>query len=481
MTILDGPPAAPPEAEGYIRTLRSRGAHAKSVPASKRDTVSGKRVMVYNVLDQAASSATNFSVAFLISHYSGAHLIGTFAVVQTTYVLTTAIVRSITSDCLLTRSDSQDLMARYEHAGFLAKIWVALIASVLIAGVGLAFTSDLRVAFLILAVSFPFLSCMDFARYLGIHRYNPMYAFALDASWLLLFVLGYLVLRTVGLVSMPYVFGAWCGAGVLVGLYTLWNHLPLHDWRSLTGFWITSERAVGLRFAAEAILWNSWAYAATFILVAIFSITEVGYIKLAAWSIMPMTVISAGIGTALVAVASKYFSVDPKKAVRFVVGTAMLIAVICVLITFAIYAVPVAKMTKVLGPAWPGARGLVILTGLGVATLTVGGTLAAGLRAMRAAKVNLRIGMAVLPVSFVLSIGGALLWGVKAALAGAIIGNGLYATATFVWLIKEARRFQPATESTPLPDVDADVDADAEEEAEVEAEVVTEGLAGAEI
>ncbi len=112
--------------------------------------------MSLTIIDQAASSASNFALSFLIAHYSTAHVLGIFAVVQTTYVLTQGLVRSLTSDCLLTRGNAETVMPCYEHAGFLSAIGCAFAASILMLIVSAAFTADLRITFVTLAVTFPY-------------------------------------------------------------------------------------------------------------------------------------------------------------------------------------------------------------------------------------------------------------------------------------------------------------------------------------
>jgi hypothetical protein len=53
---------------------------------------------------------------------------------------------------------------------------------------------------------------------------------------------------------------------------------------------------------------------------------------------------------------------------------------------------------------------------------------------------------------FVLSLGGGVIWGVRAALAGAAIGYAVFAVAALVLLIQTAHRFDPSVESVPFAD-----------------------------
>src|SRR5580658_2956064 len=87
------------EVAALVASVDRRGRHRRPVPRPLRAVASRQRVMAVTVADQAASSASNFAVAFLVAHYSDAHALGIFAIVSTTYILTQGLVRSLTSDC----------------------------------------------------------------------------------------------------------------------------------------------------------------------------------------------------------------------------------------------------------------------------------------------------------------------------------------------------------------------------------------------
>lgn len=400
--------------------------------------------MTLTVVDQGASSSSNFALAFLVAHYSNAHGLGIFAIVSTTYILTQGLVRSLTSDCLLTRHDTDDdAMATYERSGFLTAISCALLASLLIFAVSTFFSPTLRLTFVILGLSFPFLAAQDYARYIGISRFNPSYAIWLDGAWMALFFGAYVVLRHQHLITLPWVFGAWSATGAAVGLYALWNHLPVRNYRRLISFWIRSERAVGLRFAGQWLLVSSWAYVAIYIFVLIFSVAVIGQFKLAQVSFGLVTVFSQGIVTGLVAVAARYFQVDVGKALRFVLLGGLATASVMLLWTAAVYFAPVHSMTEALGSAWPAARRMIPLMGLAFALTSLSGAFAAGLRSIRAAKENLRLSIVMIPILFGCSVTAGILWGVLAAIGGICVGYAIYSVAAFAMLLRCSRRLTP--------------------------------------
>ncbi len=430
--------ACGPDGNGSINLQRH------TLPASKRQTGSRQRVMALTVVDQGASSISNFALALVVAHYSDAHVLGVFAVLTTTYIVSQVLVRSMTSDCLLTRHETDDgVMGRYERAGFLSAIICAVAISGALLLVSLAMSPEFRLMFVIFAVSFPLMACQDFARYIGISRYNPLYAVWLDTAWLMSFVVAYVVLRHAGLLSLPWLFGAWTATGAAVGLFALWNHLSLRRPRAQLAFWYESERAVGFRFAGQTLLVTSWTYLVVYLMVLLFSVAVIGQFKLAQLAFGPVAVMGTGILTAMIALAAKAFHADKRKAMRFVLLGGLVTAAITLLWLVVIYAVPVATMSKLLGPTWPQARRLVPLVGLSFALSYLPGAAASGLRSIRAARENLRLALYMVPVLLFSCMTGAVIWGVQGAAGGLCAGFVVYAIVGWIMLVRAVRRFEP--------------------------------------
>jgi O-antigen/teichoic acid export membrane protein len=263
--------------------------------------------------------------------------------------------------------------------------------------------------------------------------------------WLVLFLVVYVILRHEGHVSLPWVFGAWSATGAAVGLFAVANHLTLRHWRTLLSFWFHSERSVGFRFAGQWLLVSSWAYIAIYLFVLIFSVAVIGQFKLAQVAFGPITVMSQGIVTGLVAVAARYFRADVRKALRFVLLGGMATAAVMLIWAVVVYVAPVHAMTKALGPAWPAARSLVPLMGLAFALASMSGAIAAGLRSIRAAKENLYLAIVMVPVLAAASLIGGIVWGVQAAIGGICVGYGINAIAGWWLLVRCAHRITPGS------------------------------------
>ena len=224
----------------------------------------------------------------------------------------------MSSDCLLTRSENDvRLRTTYERAGYLAAVVLSAALTAVILAVSGVLPSAFTVPFIVFAVSFPLVACQDYSRFIGISRYDPAYAIRLDVVWLVLFLAGYAILRHLGLTTLPWLFGAWSGAGALVGLWTTRAHLARSGRRRLLRFWDASERAVGVRFAGQFMLVTSWTSFITYLLLFVLPLASIGEFKLAQLALGPITVLLVGLQSALIALAAKRFQVDPRRAIRF--------------------------------------------------------------------------------------------------------------------------------------------------------------------
>ena len=391
------------------------------------------------VVDQGICSLSNFAPSLVVAHYGTARQFGIFALVYTTYLLTGGLVRGVTSDCLLTHGESGAARTRYEAGGYLASLVVSSAAGVLMLLATPFLAKDFAVPLAILAFCFPFLALQDYSRFIGIGRRDPGYAIALDSAWIALLVPMYVVLRQLGLVSLPWLVAGWTLSGALVGTWTLRHHLA-RGWRSLLRFWIDSERSVGLRFSGQFVVTSFSAVLVFYALALVISVAAVGTIKLAVLALAPITVMVSGIQGGLVTVATRSFRRSNASALRFLAVAALGMAMATAAWTVLVLAAPGGAARSVLGPNWPAARTLLPIAGV-QAMLVVAMTPAlSGLRALRAAKANLRTAMAILPFTFVGSVAGASLGGIRGFFVGSAIAAGFGLVVTWSVLVHVARR-----------------------------------------
>lgn len=414
-------------------------------PSGERAPASAGRVVTLTVVDQGASSVSNFALGVLVAHYSGARELGIFTLVISTYILCQGLVRSVTSDCLLTRSGAEpELKDQIERSGYLAALVFATLMSLLLLAVA-AFVSDsFAIPLVVFAVSFPFMALQDFSRYIGISRHLPGYAIRLDVAWIVLFVAAFIVLRSNQMVSLPWLFGAWTGAGAAVGIATLPTHLRMRNGLQSLRFWVRTEFSIGLRFAGQFLVGTSWAYFILYLLVFFISIEGIGLIKIAQLALGPMVVLSSGVQSALVSIVSKKWHDDQRGAVRFLKLAGVAMTITMSVWTIVIYLLPTNLVADVLGRTWPQAREFVLWLGFAAALGSISAVAGVGLRAMRAAKELLWLSVIMVPFLFVFPLGGAELAGVRGFGIGMLVLFAIYAVLGWLVFARTARRFEGA-------------------------------------
>jgi O-antigen/teichoic acid export membrane protein len=423
---------------------------------STRVTASAGRVLTLTVIDQGFSSLSNFALAGIVAHYSGARQLGVYAIVVSVYILTQGLVRSATSDCMLTRSETDDdLMVPYEQGGYLSALIASCAMSALIALSCLFVTHSFVGPLLAFAICFPLITLQDFARYIGISRHDPAYSIRLDAAWLVLFIAAFVVERETGHISLTWLVAAWTATGALVGLWTIPRHLARKGWRDTLRFWVRSEASVGWKFAGQFALSSSWSYVIFFLLAFVLSVSALGVFKLGQLAMGPLSVASVGLQSAMIAMAAKKFPYDPMRTLRFIFAVATGTAAVTAAWMFLVYFAPQHFMRSALGPTWPQARHIVIYVGLGFVIASWTGAGAAGLRALRAAKENLWLALFLVPFLIVPPMVGAEIDGLLGAAVGAVISNGFNCIFTWMVLVWAARRVQVSPKPVPDPQLAA--------------------------
>ncbi len=417
-------------------------------PPSTRVNTPTSRVLSLTVVDQGASSLSNFALALLVAHYSQARSLGIFAILTVTYVIAQGFVRSVSSDCLLTRHETSDaVMERFERSGYLCAFGCATTIAVPLLVASAFLPNDFAAPFAIFAVCFPFMALQDFARFIGISRHRPGYAIWLDSAWVVIFVAAAVLLIINDMTSLSWLWASWTGAGAVVGLWTIHAHRIRGGLRALSEpmrFWLASEQSVGIRFAGQFLLSATWIYFIYYPLLFVLSVGDVGVIKLAQLVLGPITVLAAGMQSALISLATRRFRADRASALRFCAICGLAIALSTTAWTAIAYFLPIHQVTRVFGPTWPAARVVFPWMGLAFVFGSFSGMAVGGLRAIRAAAVNLWLAALMLPISFALCLGGAALHGVLGFSYGVAATFAIYAVLGWIALVAAARRFVPA-------------------------------------
>ena len=410
----------------------------------RKPAASVSRVVSLTVIDQGASSVSNFGLSILVAHGSGAREIGVFALIITAYVLGQGLVRSVTSDCLLTRSGApEEMKVRYERAGYLSAFVAASALSLVLLAIAAVVGNAFALPFVILAATFPLMALQDFSRYIGISRQDPAYSIRLDVAWIAIFVVAVIGLRSAGLLhSLPWLVAAWTGAGALVGLWTVPKFLSIRQGMQTLRFWIASEWSVATRFAGQFLVGSFGAYGILFVLVSVLTIDAIGLLKVTQLALAPMVVLSAGVQSALVSIVSRKMQEDRQAATRFLNYGAVLMTATMAIWTLAVYVAPAHDVADVFGPTWLQARPFMLWIGFATALQNFAGAYLIGLRSMRSAKELLRLTIIMAPLLIVMPLVGGKVSGIRGVAVGTGLFYVIYAVIAWIMFSRATRRFE---------------------------------------
>jgi O-antigen/teichoic acid export membrane protein len=409
------------------------------------------RVVTLTVIDQGASSVSNFGLSVLVARGSDARDIGVFAIVVTTYILCQGLVRSVTSDCLLTRSGAEAAQrVRFERAGYLFAFLAASGMSLVLLGISAVVGSPFAIPFIIFAITFPLMALQDFSRYIGISRQDPAYAIRLDVAWIVVFAAAVIGLRVAGLQSLPWLFGAWTGAGALVGLWTAPTFISVRNGAEALRFWIASEWSVGVRFAGQFLVGTFGTYGVFYLLIFVLSIEAIGLIKVTQLALAPIVVLFTGVQSALVSIISRKMQENRQQAVRFLNAGAVLMTLAMALWTVAVYVAPVKALSGLFGHSWVQARPYMLWIGFATALGSVFQAYLIGLRAMRSARELLRLTVIMAPFLLVFPLVGAKVEGIRGMAVGLAAFYVIYAAVASVIFARAARHFAGEKTAEPM-------------------------------
>ena len=271
--------------------------------------------MVLTIVDQGASSVSNFALALIVAHYSSASALGVFAILTATYVLSQGLVRSLSSDCLLdpVRDRRRPSCANYERGGYLAAIVLSVSLARVDPGRQRPAPERVHAALRHLRRVLPPDGLPGLR---PLHRDQPLrpcvrhparrgLAGALPASLYVVLQASRGSRRCPGSSGPGAAPARWSASGRFRA------HFARARRRQLLRFWDAERTGVGLRFAGQFMLVTSWTYFVSYLLLFVLPLASIGVFKLSQLALGPITVLLAGVQSALIALATKRFQVDP--------------------------------------------------------------------------------------------------------------------------------------------------------------------------
>lgn len=399
-------------------------------------TVSGSRAR-WSVLDQAASSLTNFGLTFIVLRSTSLDHFGAFTIAFIAYQMALNLGRALVTEPLVIRFSASETAESRKAIAAAAGALVALgtVAGVFLCAAATFFRSPTRPAMLIIGISLPFLLLQDGVRFAFFALGFPRRAFWNDVTWgfFTALLLGATLLT--GNDSLPPLMVSWVTAGAIasgVGIHRLQTRPRF----STIGDWFRQHGDLGRRYVVEYVFAFGAGYASLFAVGGIAGLAALGAINGTRVLFGPINVLHSGMMAFAVPEGVRLIKGSPErlgKAVRnlalFLVTPALLLGILLVLMPTAVGEVLVQDSD------WSKIQELIAPTALFVAAQGFAQSRRAGLRIVADARQSMWAQLYSSPLAFLGSVVGALVAGGPGAAWGFAIA-GL--ASAFIWAIMYA-------------------------------------------
>ncbi|MCW2804803.1 MAG: hypothetical protein JWN06_3020 [Propionibacteriaceae bacterium] len=200
------------------------------------------------VLDQIASSASNFLLVAVVAHVSAPASFGQFSLAYVVLIFFLGLQRALIGEVLLVRFSAVDA----DTVAFRPPVGLALVVGMVGLAVlvgGAVLTPQASGVWLALSLSMPAVLLQDVLRYVFICRKLSGFAFLLDAVWAVLSIGAMLILAATGFGTVAII-AAWIGGALVAAVLglVLTRAVP----QPIAGIrWFVANRDLSIRFSAE--------------------------------------------------------------------------------------------------------------------------------------------------------------------------------------------------------------------------------------
>lgn len=301
------------------------------------------------VIDQIASSLSNFLLVALVARSSTPTEFGQFSLAYVVLIFFLGFQRSLVGEVLLVRF-SVDAIDRtgYRHAAGLASV-VGVVGLVVIAGWSFFAPGGSGVLWLCLGVIVPVVLVQDVVRYVLISRGLSGFALLIDTIWVVLSATAMVVLVSVRAGAVPVIL-SW-GAGALLSLAI--GLAISRAWpRPVGGVrWLIANRDIAVRFSAEYASLNLSTALVWFALAVPVGSIGVAGLRGAALLFSPLNTAFNSVRIAMIPELVRSRG-DARRYRRRLVETGTVLAVLAVLWGGTVLILPDSVGRLVLGQTW---------------------------------------------------------------------------------------------------------------------------------
>jgi O-antigen/teichoic acid export membrane protein len=402
-----------------------RGSLAKS-PLSVFQWLSSHvvRRLSWGVADQMVSSLTNFAVGIYIVHTLGAVQFGVFSLAYVTYGFALNASRGLSTDPLMVRfsGTNRATWRRATRNCTGTALVVGLVSGACVLAVTRVLSSTAAPGFVALGLTLPGLMLQDSWRYSFFALGRGVHAFLNDTIWAVTLIPALVLLKASGHADVFWFTLAWGATGTLgaiVGPFQA-RLLPrvTGAWR-----WMSDHRDLGFRYLLEGTANNAVNQVRGYGVGLLLGLAAVGYLQASVTLMGPMTILFLGMGLVTIPEGARALrrSHWHLRIFCMLVSAGLTVAALGWGLVLLI-AVPRGLGSALLGPIWRLTYPLVIPQILYVVGLGVSSGAGTGLHALGAAKRSLRFVLVSSAISSVLTLAGAVAWGIKGAAFGMAAG-----------------------------------------------------------
>lgn len=381
----------------------------------------GIRRLGWGVIDQAMSSLTNFAVVITVARSLGAEQFGAFGLAYVTYAFALNASRGLATDPLMVRFGDADLPTwrRAVPACTGTSLVAGLImgAAVLMAATLMGPTT--QGAFLALGLSLPGLLLQDGWRFAFFALGRGSRSFINDVVWAVTLLPTLVLLQVTGNASAFAFVMAWGAAAyVAAAVGVLQSRLVPRPLRARA--WLSEHRDLSYRYMVEGTASSAAHQLRTYGVGLLLGLAAVGYLQAASTLMGPFMIVFLGTGTVIVPEVVRVLRRSPRHLplVCLLIGSGLAVIGLgwgAVLLA----ALPQGLGDFLLGDIWRPTYELIPLVILAVLGGCLQGGAGTGLHALGASRRSLRAMLLSSAVYLILTLAGAVFWGLIGTVAGA--------------------------------------------------------------
>jgi hypothetical protein len=390
------------------------------------------------VLDQAASSLTNFGLTFIVLRSTGLEEFGAFTVSFLAYQMALNLGRALAAEPLVIRfsaaQPSETGPAVAAATG--ALLAIGAIAGAIMGVAALLLGPPARQAMLVFAAFMPFLLLQDGIRFGFFAGGSPKRAFWNDLIWGAGTFLLLAVVLWSGTDSLPALMSCWGAAGLVaaaVGVQRI-GQIPRIN---AVAQWFRDHGDLGRRYIVESGFAQGGGYLALFAVSAIAGLSALGAINGARVLFGPINVLYTGLMAFAVPEGVRLLSRNPERLVPTVRRFGIVLAIPALVLGGVLFLLPTSVGQALVQESdWSAIRELLAPTALLVSAQGYSDSRKAGLRIVADARQSMWAQIYASPFVVVGAAVGAALFESRGAAWGMAFAAGV---AAFIWVYMFAR------------------------------------------